>query len=77
MTMFAQNNPHGPRLWTVIPLLGLELSMRQSGKITEVVGQVLSQSHLRQKWLDNELSKSFLTIISCPGLESDILAVRY
>ena len=45
--------------WTVNPLLGLELSMRQSGKITEVVGQVLSQSHLRQKWLDNELSEIF------------------
>ena len=45
--------------WTVNPLLGLELSMRQSGKITEVVGQVLSQSHLRQKWRDNELSEIF------------------
>ncbi|RZO68291.1 MAG: tail-specific protease, partial [Limisphaerales bacterium] len=37
----------------------LELSMRQSGKITEVVGHILSQSHLRQKWLDNDISNIF------------------
>lgn len=41
------------------PVQALELSSRQSGKITEVVGQVLSQSHLRQKFLDNELSEIF------------------
>ena len=41
------------------PIQALELSSRQSGKITEVVGQVLSQSHLRQKFLDNELSEIF------------------
>ena len=41
------------------PAQALELSSRQSGKITEVVGQVLSQSHLRQKFLDNELSEIF------------------
>ena len=37
----------------------LELGMRQSGKITEVVGHILSQSHLRQKWLDNDISNIF------------------
>jgi len=41
------------------PVQALQLSSRQSGKITEVVGQVLSQSHLRQKFLDNELSEIF------------------
>ncbi|MDG1892999.1 MAG: carboxy terminal-processing peptidase [Verrucomicrobiota bacterium] len=46
-------------LGPLMPVHGLELSMRQSGKITEVVGQILSQSHLRQKWLDNDISTIF------------------
>jgi hypothetical protein len=46
-------------LLAVTPIQALELSMRQSGKITEAVGHILSQSHLRQKWLDNDISKIF------------------
>jgi carboxyl-terminal processing protease len=46
-------------LLALTPVQALELSMRQSGKITEVVGNILSHSHLRQKSLDNDISKIF------------------
>ena len=62
MTMFLSKPtlPLGILLMLLTcPVQALELSSRQSGKITEVVGQVLSQSHLRQKFLDNELSEIF------------------
>ncbi len=46
-------------LMALTPVQGLDLSSRESGKITEVVGLILSQSHLRQKWIDNDISTIF------------------